>query len=157
MSDELVVLPDWLACLSEWLREQPELDDLLDGRVVTEMPRGSKTFPVLVINQVSDVGITGDAHWGVRALFQVDVWGGPKAVTWTIAETARALLKQRFGGFEHDMTAGAIVAGRVTAGGIRRTTEQVAVAVEAGEATTRAHPKASFDVSVVLHPGQSGS
>jgi len=156
VSDDLIVFPDWLAGLSQWLRDQPELVELLDGRVVTELPAAPKTFPLLVVNQITDPVITGGAHWAVRALFQLDAWGGPKSLTWTIAETARALITQRFVGRQWTLPAGVIVAGHVTAGGIRRHTDNVITsAVEADAEVQRARPKASFDVGIVLHPGRS--
>lgn len=161
MSTDLVVFPDWLACVSEWLRDRDELADI-DGfdpeRIYTELP-ATKTFPLVRIGALPDPGITGDAHWAVRATFSFDVWGGPKALTWTIAETIRALLKQRFAGSAWELDAGSIVVGRVTPGGIRRTTETVATAgIESGVETSKPRPRASFDALMVLHPGRtSGS
>lgn len=150
----LVSFPDWLACVSEWLRDQPELDAVLDGRCYTELPR-DKTFPLLVVNQISDPSVTEDVHWAVDALFQVDVWGGPKAVTWTVAETARALLSQRFAQAAHDLDNGAIVVSRVRSGGIRRTTDTVATqATESDAEVSRARPRASFDFAAILKPGR---
>ena len=155
MSDDLVILPDWLAAMSEWLRDQPEVVDLVDDRVYTVMPR-QKVFPLVVVTQVTDPAATTFAHWAVRALFQFDVWGGPQSATWTIAETIRALLSQRFAGNAWDLTAGAVVAGKVTVGGIRRTTENaVASLTEADGEVNRAAPLASFDAAAVLHPGLS--
>lgn len=153
----LVVFPDWLACTSEWLRDQPELDALVDGRGYTELPR-DKEFPLFVVNQINDPSITQDVHWAVRCLFQFDCWGGPKAQTWQVAETARAVLSQRFAGAAHDLTNGSIVVASVQVGGIRRTTDRVAT--QADESTTevsRARPHASFDFTAVLHPGTTGS
>lgn len=156
MSDDLVILPDWLAAMSEWLRDQPEIVDLIDDRVYTVMPSRSKAFPLVIVTQITDPTATPFAHWAVRTLFQFDVWGGPQAVTWTIAETIRALLTQRFARNAWDMTAGPIVAGKVTAGGIRRTTEDVVASLtEDGEEVNRAAPRASFDAAAVLHPGMS--
>lgn len=150
----LVTFPDWLACVSEWLRAQPELDDLLDGRIYTELP-GDKEFPLLIVNQINDPSVTEDVHWGVNALFQVDVWGGPKATTWTVAESARALLSQRFAGARHDLTNGSLTVGSVRVGGIRRTTDKVATqATETTSEVSRARPRASFDFAAVLKPGR---
>lgn len=150
----LVTFPDWLACVSEWLRDQPELDALVDGRGYTELPR-DKTFPLFIVNQINDPSITEDVHWAVNALFQIDVWGGPKAQTWEVAETARALLSQRFAGTAHDLANGSIVVAGVRVGGIRRTTDTIATQATEGNAeVSRARPKASFDFSAVLHPGR---
>jgi hypothetical protein len=154
VSVELVVLPDWLAAMSEWLRDQSELTDLIDQRIYTELPP-SKTFPLARIAHITDPPITGPAHWAVDATFQLDVWGGPKAITWTIAETARALITQRFSGHAWDLTAGRVVAGRVRAGGIRRTTDAVTTAgtdADNSAETASARPRARFDFAVVLHP-----
>ena len=150
----LVTFPDWLACVSEWLRDQPELDALIDGRGYTELPR-DKTFPLLIVNQLADPSVTEDVHWAVSALFQVDVWGGPKAVTWSIAETARALLSQRFAGAAHDLDNGSIVVASVRTGGIRRTTDTVvSQATESDAEVSRARPRASFDFTAILRPGR---
>lgn len=150
----LVTFPDWLACVSEWLRDQPELDALVDGRGYTELPR-EKTFPLFVVNQINDPSVTEDVHWAVNALFQFDVWGGPKAVTWSIAETARALLSQRFAQASHDLDNGSIVVASVRVGGVRRTTDNVATqATEASAEVSRARPHASFDFAAILRPGR---
>ena len=150
----LVTFPDWLACVSEWLRDQPELDALVDGRGYTELPR-DKTFPLFVVNQINDPSITADVHYAVDALFQFDVWGGPKATTWTVAETARAVLSQRFAGTAHDLTNGSIVVASVRVGGIRRTTDTIVTqAAETTGEVSRARPRASFDFSAVLRPGR---
>ena len=156
MSDDLVILPDWLAAMSEWLRDQPEFVDPTAARVYTVMPSRSKAFPLVIVTQITDPTATPFAHWAVRTLFQFDVWGGPQSAPWTIAETIRALLSQRFAGNAWDMTAGSIVAGKVTVGGIRRTTEDVVASLtEDGEEVNRAAPRASFDAAAVLHPGLS--
>ena len=150
----LVTFPDWLACVSEWLRDQPELEALVDGRGYTELPR-DKTFPLFVVNQINDPSITEDVHWAVNALFQIDVWGGPKATTWTIAETARALLSQRFAQAAHDLNNGSIVVSSVRVGGIRRTTDTVtSQATETTAEVSRARPRASFDFAAILKPGR---
>jgi hypothetical protein len=154
MSDTLVVLPDWLACLSEWLRDQDEVTDLVDQRVYTELP-ATKTYPLVRVAHLTDPSATPGVHWAVDCLFQIDIWGGPKAITWTIGETIRALLMQRFAGQAHDLTAGQIVAGRVRAGGIRRDTDSVSTSATDAETdteTTIARPRASFDAAVILHP-----
>lgn len=150
----LVTFPDWLACVSEWLRDQPELDALLDGRTYTELPR-DKTFPLLIVNQVNDPSVTEDVHWAVDALFQIDVWGGPKATTWTIAEMARSLLSQRFAQASHDLDNGSIVVAAVRVGGIRRITDTVVTqALESDAEVSRARPRASFDFAAILRPGR---
>lgn len=152
----MIVFPDWLACLSEWFRDQAELAELIDDRVFTEMPKAPelKVFPLMVVTQLTDPPIVNHpAHWAVRGLFQVDVWGGRKAETWTVAETARALTAQRLTG-AHDLTAGAFVAAGVTPGGIRRTPDvRPTAGVEDDAETSKVRPRASFDFTVVLHPG----
>ena len=150
----LVVFPDWLACISEWLREQPELIDLVDGRGYTDLPR-TKEFPLFIVNQVNDPSVTDDVHWAVDGLFQFDAWGGPKAQTWEIAETARAVLSQRFAGTAHTLANGDIVVASVRVGGIRRTTDTVVTqATETTAEVSRARPRASFDFAAVMHPGR---
>lgn len=160
MSDQLVILPDWLACVSAWAREQPELTDLVGQRVFTEMPKAPelKQYPLMLLSQLTDPPITDPVHWAVRGLFQVDVWGGRKAETWTIAETFRALVTQRLTGVHH-LEQGSIVVGIVRAGGIRRTPDrQVTTGLdEAGAETSSARPRCGFDFTAVMHPGTTGS
>jgi hypothetical protein len=45
---------------------------------------------------------------------QVEAFGGPKAIAWKIAETARAALCARFPGHQSFMVNGNEVAGRIT-------------------------------------------
>lgn len=150
----LVTFPDWLACVSEWLRDQPELIELVDGRGYTELPR-TKAFPLFIVNQINDPSVTQDIHWAVDALFQVDVWGGPKAQTWAVAETVRSLLSQRFAGASHQLANGALIVASVRVGGIRRSTDTIATqALETDAEVSRARPRASFDFSAVLRPGK---
>jgi len=148
------MFPDWLACVSEWLRDQAELTALAGGRGYTELPR-TKEFPLWTVNQLNDPSVTDDVHWAVDGLFQFDAWGGPKAQTWEIAETARALLSQRFARTSHLLDNGSIVVASVRVGGVRRTTDTVVTqASETTAEVSRARPRASFDFAAVMHPGR---
>lgn len=134
------MFPDWLACLSEWIRSRPAVTALVSDRVYTELP-ASKTWPLVRITQLTDPLTVPNVHHAVDGLFQVDVWGGPKATTWTIAETIRHQLHTQLAG-RHDLTAGSFVCTGVTPGGIRRDNETI-------EGSAR--PKCIFDVTVHLH------
>jgi len=135
------MFPDWLACISEWIRTHTAVTALLTDRFYTELP-AAKTFPLGRIIHLTDPPVVPHVHHLVDGLFQVDVWGGSKAMTWTIAETVRHRLHTELVG-AHDLTAGSFVATGVTPGGIRRDNETI-------EGSAR--PKASFDVTITLHP-----
>lgn len=155
----LIVFPDWLAGLSEWLRDQDELAELVGDRVYTELP-GAKTFPLVIVNQINDPSITEDIHWAVDALFQVDVWADRKTEAGAVAETTRALLSQRFARSVHHMAAGSFAVSRVRVGGVRRLGDDVvSVARDAsGKEVATVRQRSSFDFAAVMRPAAaSGS
>ncbi len=152
----LVLHPDYRACLWLWSSDQSELTDLLPGeRIYTEAVPAAKVFPLGKISHLADPDIVTGTHAAVRGLFQFDVWGGSPSATWEIAETWRSLLTHRLPGV-HDTAAGRFSAGLVVCGGIARTTEtlksQAPEGGSDGPDTSRARPRCRFDAQIVLRP-----
>lgn len=153
----LIELPDWRTCVSQWLRSQDELSDLIDDRLYGEFNphKAGHEYPLGRITLIGDPELVDGAEVAVWATFQFDWWGGDPSLTWRCAATARSLLKQRIEGVQ-EVPAGRFIAGLVRAGGIRRTTEPiVTTGTEAGAETTRARPHCRNDVSMMLRPARS--
>ncbi len=153
--EDLLIDADWLACVSEWIRTQPEHEALVAGGLHTALP-GDKTFPMQLLSQLSDPQIDNDVPGRVRVLFQVDTWGGNQALCGQIAATTKALLRDRFAGHQHDLAVnGSIVAGRVLLGGTHRSFDtEATVGVENGKQESRIRPRARFDFTVPLMAGR---
>lgn len=100
MSD-LVLLPDAERLLSAWLRDQPELADLVDDRVYTILPH-DKAFPLVRLVRVSGAASLSRPLVLDEAHIQFDVWGTVKAQAFEVAATVRALLSERLIG-AHDL------------------------------------------------------
>jgi hypothetical protein len=152
----IVVLPEWEACLYQWVTAQTEFSDQWGDRLYRELPN-TKVYPLGQVRQIGDPNIVPGAHGIVRALFQFDFWGDDGHATWQIAETTRALLETRLTG-THDVPAGPFVAGHVVCGGIARTREPVASqAVEGTDTaeTSRRRPHCRFDARAVLRAPQT--
>lgn len=94
---ELLVMPDIIDGLQAWLSDQPELADLDDPKVVTQLP-AAKVWPIVRLTQFNDAPITQTPMWFGRTWVQVDVFGGSTKTAQTIARTIRALLSSRFTG-----------------------------------------------------------
>lgn len=112
MSDPLVILPNMEALLSQFLRDQPEIVDLVDDRVYTALPEGV-TFPAVRVTQITDRKITTRPLWVAAFVMQVEAFGGSKAQAWTLAATCEGLMAARLVGVH----AGGVVAG-VDPGGL---------------------------------------
>lgn len=122
----------------QWLLDQ-DLD--VGGRIYSELP-AAKTFPAVRVHQFNDQQASEPGLWLMRFWLQIDVWGGPKKTTRTIADTIRALLCSDFVGV-HDE-------GVVTAVSVfgMNTTADDSVASDEG----KARPHCGFVVNVWAHP-----
>ncbi len=152
----LIVSPNWLACLIQWLLEQTEPQALADDRIYSEWPT-TKVMPAVRVTRLGDPPLDANVYGPVECLFQIDVLGGPRATTDLVAETTRALLAQRLAG-AHTVTAGAFIAGGVTVGGIRSGSMTFTSQAKVGTATTEtstAQPHADLTVSVTLKPARA--
>lgn len=98
MSDAPIFLPPNMeALVSAFLRDQPELVDLIGDRVYTAIPKKA-VYPCLRVTELDDQPTNGSPLWSLAFVVQIDAWGGSKAEAWTIAQTARALIDARLEG-----------------------------------------------------------
>lgn len=96
----LVLLPDTEQLLSQFLRGQDEVAELVEDRVYTVLPN-SKTFPLVRVHRFSGAPVRERPLWLDRAFFQIDCWGGANRLAWQVAETCRAVCAERLVG-THD-------------------------------------------------------
>lgn len=92
MSD-LWIPPNMEALVSAFLRDQPELTDLVDDRIYTAIPKDA-TYPLVRVVQLLDTP-AGAPLYSVAFDMQIEAFGGSKAEAWRIASTARALIDAR--------------------------------------------------------------
>ncbi len=92
MSD-LWIPPNMEALVSAFLRDQPELTELVDERIYTAIPKDA-TYPLVRVVQLLDTP-AGAPLYSVAFEMQVEAFGGSKADAWRIASTARALIDVR--------------------------------------------------------------
>lgn len=92
MSD-LFIPPNMEALVSAFLRDQPELVDLVADRVYTAIPKDA-AYPLVRVVQLLDTP-AGAPLYSVAFDMQVEAFGGSKADAWRIASTARALIDAR--------------------------------------------------------------
>lgn len=142
MSDIAIFLPvDVEQLVVQFLLDQPEITDLVDQRVVTELPK-DKEFPAIRVTQFDDEQASEPVLWLTLTRLQFDVWGGPKKLARTIADTVRAVLAARLpGGHPEGVVTGVAVRGLDT-------TPDDTVPTSNG----RARPRCRFDVHVWSHP-----
>ena len=94
----LYLPPNMEALVSAFLRDQPELVELVDDRIYTAIPKGA-TYPLVRVTQLLDTP-AGAPLWAVAFDIQVEAFGGSKGEAWLIASTARAAIDRRIEG-EH--------------------------------------------------------
>lgn len=92
MSD-LWIPPNMEALVSAFLRDQPEMVELVDDRIYTAIPKDA-TYPLVRVVQLLDTP-AGAPLYAVAFEMQVEAFGGSKAEAWRIASTARALIDAR--------------------------------------------------------------
>lgn len=88
------------ALVSAFLREQPEMIDLVADRIYTVIPKpakGDPKYPLVLVTLIIDAPHTGPL-WGIGFDVQVDAFGGSKDEARRIAGTARALISDRLTG-----------------------------------------------------------
>lgn len=89
----VTLAPDAEALLSTFLRSRFELVALVDSRVYTSIP-SNPTFPLVRVTRIGGIPVFSRPLRLDVATVQVDVWGGPKATAWQIAETCRAVIAE---------------------------------------------------------------
>ena len=90
---DLWIPPNMEALVSAFLRDQPEMTDLVGDRIYTAIPKDA-TFPLVRVMQLLDTP-AGAPLYSVAFEMQVEAFGGSKAQAWQIASTARALIDAR--------------------------------------------------------------
>jgi len=145
-------LPDIVRALSEFLRDDLDVADLVEDRVYSALPT-SPTFPCVRLSRLGGQMRTAPAYHLESSLIQVEALGGSRHDAWRIAETCRAVVVQRFVGTVPvgDSTAVVSIA---DVGGIREDTVKSLPKNENGTERHRAH----FDAVIYAHPSpQAGS
>lgn len=90
---DLWIPPNMEALVSAFLRDQPEMTDLVGERIYTAIPKDA-TYPLVRVVQLLDTP-AGAPLYAVAFEMQVEAFGGSKADAWRIASTARALIDAR--------------------------------------------------------------
>jgi Protein of unknown function (DUF3168) len=139
---DLVLLPDIERLLSGWLRDQPEIADLVDDRVYTVLP-STKAFPLVRLVRIAGADDLSIPLVLDEPIVQFDVWGGPKALTYEVAATVRSALATRLIG-AHDEG----VVQNVTLGGLTYLPD---------DDFEPARPRYTFDVTVRTRAYPAGS
>lgn len=94
----LLLLPDVEALVSQFLRAQDEITDLVDERVYTVIPKNA-AFPLLLAHRPpGGLAVTSRPLYLDAALVQLDAYGGSKGQARNLIETARAVLAARLEG-----------------------------------------------------------
>lgn len=94
---DLWIPPNMEALVSDFLRNEPEMVELVADRVYTAIPK-DPTFPLVRVVQLLDTPAAGAPLYAVAFEMQVEAFGGSKAEAWRIASTARALIDARLSG-----------------------------------------------------------
>lgn len=139
----VVLLPDTEQLVIQFLLDQDDLTDLVGTDVYSILPKDhfESSAHAVRVHQFIDSQASGPALWLMWTALQIDVWGGSKKTTRTIAETIRSLLIARLVG-DHGagVVTGVAVRGLNTAPDID---------------FTPARPRCRFDVDVWAHPSRS--
>lgn len=114
MTDALLLLPNFSALSTAFLRAQPEVTAIVADRVVTAFGK-DQAWPAVRVTQFNDQPTIPRPLFHTRAFLQIEAYGGPKALAWQLAETCRAALAARFVGSNSFDVDGHTVAGLVTA------------------------------------------
>lgn len=131
------------ALVSAFLRDQPEMQDLVDDRTYTVIPKptpGETLYPLCRVNLIMDEPHPGPL-WGIAYDVEVEGFGGSKADAWRITSTARALISERLTGVHPE----GVVNG-VTNGGMLDLPD---------ESFTPAKPRWLFTSTIHAHPGST--
>lgn len=97
----VVLLPNVEALVSQFLRDQDEIADLVADRVYTALPK-SPEWPLLRLQRVAGGPVTHRPLHLDAAIVQLDAYGGSKAAALELVETARAVIADRIEGV-HDL------------------------------------------------------
>lgn len=98
---DLWVPPFALQLLSEFLRDQDEITDLVAYNVYTVFPANFSGWPAVRLTHFSTTPITQRPLWLSMQAIQVEAFGGPQKTAANIARTAMAVMADRLPG-EHE-------------------------------------------------------
>lgn len=140
MTEPLYPTPNTEALVSAFLRDQPELVDVIDDRVYTKIPKGA-TYPLVRVTLLLDTP-SGSPLWLTAAEIQVEAFGGSNSEAYRIATIARAAIDQRLTGGVH-------------AEGVVTGTSPGPMLDLPDETFTPAKPRWLFTSTIHVHPGSS--
>jgi hypothetical protein len=138
MTYEHVLAVDVERIVSQFLRANTAVTELVDDRVYSELPKAAE-WPAVRLNRVGGGPATQPARLDL-ARIQIDVWGGTKANARTIAATVLAVLGDELPGV---YDGGVSVVTAVRLGTLRYSPD---------ETFTPAKPRYIGEVSVYSHP-----
>jgi hypothetical protein len=93
-TDTFVVLPDVVQMVTNFLRAQTELTQLVGSRIYSILP-GDRTYPLLVVTQVADLPMMTRPWWGVQTDLQLQGYDLASNTARHVVEVTRSLLAQR--------------------------------------------------------------
>ena len=138
MTYEHVLAVDVERIVSQFLRDNTAVTDLVGQRVYSELPKAVE-WPAVRLNRVGGGPATRPARLDL-ARIQVDVWGGTKANARTIAATVLAVIGEELPGV-YDEGVSVITAARL--GTLRYSPDTT---------FTPAKPRYISEVSIYSHP-----
>jgi hypothetical protein len=95
VTDPLVILPNMEAVLSQFYRDQPEVEALVGDRVYTAIPKGAGGAPLVRVTLIGDEKVTSRPLWIARFVIQTEAYGGTKAQAHELARTLEGVLHAR--------------------------------------------------------------
>lgn len=93
----VTLLPDIERLLSQFLRDQDEIDTLVDDRVYTALPK-DPTWPLLLVRRVAGAPRLSRPLHVDAPIVQLDAYADTKAAAHELMATARAVIAERVEG-----------------------------------------------------------
>lgn len=95
-------LPDAEALLSQFLRDQDEIDEAINKRVYTAIP-AKPTWPLVIITRVAGAPILSRPLVLDNPTIQIDAYGGSKKDAHDLIELVRRIIAVRIQGVHEDL------------------------------------------------------
>lgn len=134
-----IPLPDAELVCVNYLNDKPSIQDLVENRISTELPRDLE-FPCITISRIG--GYPVEDIWLDNVHIQVSSWANTKREAYVVASTARAALLDMGYGYR-DEVEGAYVTGVIDLSGLLWMPD---------DSQTKPIPRYLFGISVYLHP-----
>ena len=93
----MVVLPDALRLVCDFLRAQPEVTSVVADRVYTELP-ADKTFPLVLVRRIVSTPLATRPWWAETVTLDINVYGGRTVEAHALAQTIRSLCAEQLPG-----------------------------------------------------------